>query len=108
MLFEIPIYATTNSKQYDIYFRPDATANWSADPLATELWIELEAWGHASNNFRKITKSTGVVTDSGNWESLTVTVAPAQAGVAYLRCYYCKTKEAGSNILFVDPIPVIS
>ena len=110
MLFEIPIYATTNSKQYDIYFRPDATANWSADPLATELWIELEAWGHASNNFRRITKSTGVIDMNGStdWQALSVTVAPAQAGVAYLRCWYAKTKEAGTNIFFVDPIPVIT
>jgi hypothetical protein len=106
-LFELPIYATTDSKTYTVYFNlPDA--NFSVDPLATELWIELEAWGHATNKSRKITKSSGTITSDGNWNALTVTVAPAQAGVAYLRCYYCKTKEAESNIFYVDPIPVIS
>ena len=106
-VFEIPIYATTDSKTYTVYFNlPDA--NFTADPTASELWIELEAWGHATNNFRKITKSTGTITSDGNWNSLTVTVAPAQAGVAYLRCWYAKTKEAGSNIFFVDPIPTIT
>ena len=110
MVFEIPIYATTDSKQYDIYFRPNTTAEWTTDPTASELWIELEAWGHATNNFRKITKSTGVIDMNGStaWQALSVTVAPAQAGVAYLRCYYAKTKEAGANVFFVDPIPVIT
>ena len=110
LLFELPIYATTDSKTYDIYFRPTATTDWTNDPTASELWIELEAWGHATNNFRKITKSTGVIDMNGStdWQALSVTVAPAQAGVAYLRAYYCKTKEAGANIFFVDPIPVIS
>jgi len=110
MVFELPIYATTDPKTYTVYFRTEATANWTADPTASELWIELEAWGHATNNFRKITKSTGVIDFNGStaWQSLTVTVAPAQAGVAYLRCWYAKTKEAQSNVFYVDPIPVIS
>ena len=106
-LFELPIYATTDSKTYTVYFNlPDA--NFTVDPTATELWIELEAWGHATNNYRKITKSTGTITSDGNWNSLTVTVAPAQAGIAYLRCYYCKTKEAASNIFYCDPRPEIA
>lgn len=110
-IFEIPLYATTSSKTYTVYFKNSATTDWTADPTATELWIELEAWGHASNNFRKITKSTGTIDFNGNtvWQSLTVTVAPSQTGVAYLRCYYAKTKESGkSNVFFVDPIPVIT
>ena len=107
LIFELPIYATTDSKTYTVYFNlPDA--NFSVDPTASELWLELEAWGHATNNFRKITKSTGTVISDDNWNSLTVTVAPDQAGVAYLRCWYAKTKEAGSNIFFVDPIPEIT
>jgi hypothetical protein len=110
-LFEIPFYATTASKTYTVYFKTNATTDWTADPTAAELWIELEAWGHATNNFRKITKSTGVIDFNGStaWQSLTVTVAPAQAGVAYLRCYYAKTKEASkSNVFFVDPIQEVS
>ena len=109
-LFEIPIYATTDSKTYDIYFRPTAAADWTANPLAGELWIELEAWGHATNNFRQITKSTGTIDMADTtWNKLTVTVAPAQAGVAYLRVYYAKTKESGkANTFFCDPIPEIA
>lgn len=107
-LFELPLYATTSSKTYTVYFNLPA-ANFTAAPSAIELWIELEAWGHASNNFRKITKSTGTVAADGTWDPLTVTVAPAQAGVAYLRCYYAKTKEDGKdNIFYTDPIPVIT
>lgn len=110
-LFELPIYATTDSKTYDIYFRPTATADWTADPTNSELWIELEAWGHASNNFRQITKSTGTIDMNGStsWAALSITVAPAQVGVAYLKCYYAKTKEGGkANTFFCDPIPEIS
>ena len=104
-LFEYGFYATTNSKTYTVYFRPSATADWTADPVVGELWIELEYWGHASNNFRRITKSTGVIDMNGStsWQTLTVTIAPAQAGVAYLRCWYAKTKESGkSNVFFCD------
>ena len=105
LLFEYPIYATTDSKTYTVYFRPDATGDWTADPTATELWIEIEYWGHASNNFRRITRSTGVIDMNGstNWQTLTVTIAPSQTGVAYLRAYYAKTKESGkSNVFFCD------
>lgn len=110
-LFDLPFYATTDSKTYTVYFRPTATADWTDDPTNTELWLELEAWGHASNNFRKITKSTEVIDMNGStaWQVLTVTVAPAQAGVAYLKLYYAKTKESGkANTFFVDPIPEIT
>lgn len=110
-LFEIPIYATTDAKTYTVYFAFDDNTDWTADPTAAELWIELEAWGHASNNFRKITKSTGTLTSDDNDfdKTLTVTVTPAQAGIAYLRCYYTKTLEGGnSNIFYVDPIPTVA
>jgi len=110
-LLDIPIYATTASKTYEIYFRPTATTDWTADPTASELWVELSAWGHATNNFRKVTKSTGTIDMNGStaWAALSVTVAPAQAGVAYLRVWYCKTKEGGkANTFFMDPIPVIT
>ncbi len=110
-LFELAFYATTESKQYDVYFRPTATADWTADPTAGELWIEAEFWGHASNNFRRILKSTGVIDMNGStaWAALSVTVAPAQAGVLYLRAYYAKTKEAAkANTFFCDPLPVVT
>ena len=110
-LLELPIYASTASKQYDLYFIPTATADWTADPTAVELWIELEAWGHATNAARKVTKSTGVIDMNGSltWQALSVTVAPAQAGVAFLRAYYAKPIEASkANSFFIDPIPVIT
>ena len=31
-ILDIPIFATTASKKYEIFFRPDATANWTANP----------------------------------------------------------------------------
>jgi hypothetical protein len=112
LLFELPFFATTNSKTYTVYFASDTTTEWTSDPAAGELWIELEYWGHASNDFRRITKSTGTVdfkTDTDFDQSLAVTIAPAQAGVAYLRCYYAKTKEGGkANIFYGDPIPVVT
>ena len=46
---------------------------------------------------------------STNFTALSVTVAPAQAGVAYLKAYYAKTKESSkANTFFCDPIPVIT
>jgi len=111
-IFDYPVYTTTNQRTYTIYFRPRNTAaDWTDDPIASELWIELDAWGHASNSFRKVTKSTGVIDMNGStdWQSLTITVAPSQAGVAYLRCFYGKTKETSKeNIFYVDPLPVIT
>lgn len=107
LLFEYPIYAVKDvEKTYTIYLKSSGTGNWTADPLVTELWIEAEYWGHASNNHRGILKSTGVCDFNGDdttWHTLTVTVTPLQTGVLYLRGYYCKTKEAGkSNIFYVD------
>ena len=111
-ILEIPIYATTDSKTYTIYFASDDIGQWTDNPTADELWLEIEAWGHAVNNFRKITKSTGTVdfkTDTDFDQSLSVTVAPAQEGIAYLRVYYVKPKETGkTNIFYIDPIPVIT
>lgn len=108
LLFEYPIYAVKDvAKTYTVYFKSDDDTDWDADPLNTELWIEAEYWGHATNVHRKITKSTGVCNnfdaDDTIWDTLTVTVTPLQTGVLYLRGYYCKTKEAGkSNIFFCD------
>lgn len=111
-IFEIPIFATTASKTYTIFFACDDNTDWDDDPTAVQLWVELEAWGHATNKSRKITKSTGTVdfkTDTDFDQSLDITVAPAQEGVAYLRVYYAKPKEATNlNIFYVDPIPVIT
>ncbi len=111
LLFEFPVYATTDSKTYTVWFRTGDIVDWTADPLATELYLELEYWDHATNNFRRIVKSAGVVDFNGttNWQSIALTAAPAQVGMAYLRCYYAKTKESGkSNIFYCDPKVVIT
>ncbi|GAG34074.1 unnamed protein product, partial [marine sediment metagenome] len=110
LLFEYPIYAVKDvAKTYTAYFKSDVDTDWDADPLATELWIEAEYWGHATNKFRKTLKSTGVCNnfdaDDTVWDELTVTVTPLITGVLYLRGYYCKTQEGGkSNIFFCDTV----
>ena len=46
---------------------------------------------------------------STSWVSLEVTVAPGQAGVAYLRGWYAKPKEsAKANTFFCDPLPEVT
>jgi len=112
LLFDYPIYTDTTSKQYDVYFMSTSTANFTTDPLNTELWIECEYWAHETNatSTRKIKKSTGVVDFNGStaWQSLSVTCVPTQTGILYLRAFYSKTKEASvMNEFFVDGTPVI-
>jgi len=105
LLFEYPIYHDTSSKQYDVYFKPQSTGDWGGDTSSDEMWIEFEAWGHASNNYRKITKSTGSLDFDGSsdWQALSVTVAPAQTGIGYLRAY----AATSTGKFFVDVAPVI-
>jgi len=108
---ELSIYASTSSKTYTMYVKSNATANWTADPTAAELVLEFEAWGDAGATARLITKSSSVADFNGttDWIALAVTVAPAAAGVGYLRLRYGKTKESGkSNVFFVDPLVVVS
>lgn len=104
--FEFPVYVDTTSTTYTVHFKVDDTTDWDSNPTASELWIEVEAWGDASNNFRQITLSTGTIdTSNSAWQSLTVTVAAAQTGVAYVRAYYAKTLEAGNlNVIYCDPL----
>ncbi len=110
LVFEHEMYVTTDSKTYTVFFASDDNTDWDADPTAVQLFIELEAWGHATNKSRKITKSTGTVdfsTDTDFDQSIALTVTPAQAGLATLRCWYGKPEEGGNdNIFYCDPIPV--
>jgi hypothetical protein len=118
-LFDIAFYATTSSKTYTIYCRPkaqDTTTGFgdTESPTNKELWIELSYWAVGGANFRHLKRSAQVLTfnqTAGNetWQALTVTAAPGQVGLAYLRGWYCKTKEsARDNIFYVDPLPVVS
>ena len=110
-VFEYPIYASTDSKTYTVYFKTNDTAFWTADPTAVQLYIETEAYFSANVADKAKTVSSGVVDFNGStaWQSLEVTVAPAQAGVLMLRCWYGKPKEAAkTNVFYVDTKPVIS
>ena len=111
VLLDIPIKHDTSAKTYTVYVKSNATANWTADPTAVELELSFEAWGHATNNHRKMNLSASVADFNGvtTWEALAVTVTAAQAGVGYLRLKYRKPKEASvSNEFYVDPLVVIS
>lgn len=103
--------ATTGAHTAEIYVRTETTGNWTATPSASELWIEAEFYSHTSNAHRELIKSTTTVGFDASiaWKPLSVTFTPAQPGVAFLRCYYAKTKEGGkSNVFFVDPLPVMT
>lgn len=103
------LYLPTSAKTVTVYFNLPA-ANFTTAPTATELWIELEYLADATNAGRRTVVSTGTITADGNWNSLSIgPITPAAAGEAFLRVWYCKTKEDGkSNYLYVDPELVIS
>ena len=108
---EFPVYADTTSRTYTFYVKSAATANWTANPTAAELYIEATYWDHASNNYRKSIRSTSTAsfTSATTWQAIAITVAPAQAGLLYLKLMYGKTKEGSkSNQFFLDPLVVIS
>lgn len=110
-LLELPFYATTDSKTYEVYVKTENTTDWTANPTADELIVEVEYYASASNTYKQIKRSTSTAnfTGSTSWVALSVTVAPAQAGNLTLRVYYGKTKESGkSNVFRVDPIPVVT
>jgi len=111
ILLEIPIFTDTTSRKYEIFMRPDLIASWTDDPTAAELWLEGDFWGHPTNNFRKLTRSTGVLDFNGSdaWQSLDVTVAPSQQGLGFLRVWWAKPKESGkTNVFFIDPKEVVT
>lgn len=113
-LFEYPIYANTSSKQYTMYFMSTSTSGWTANPTASELWIECASWAQDSvsaTSSRKVTRSTDTINLTGStaWQSISVTCQPTQTGILYLRGFYGKTKESGKmNQLFMDTTPVIN
>lgn len=107
----IPINLDTASRTFTVYFKTDDTANWTANPTASELFLEMRYFGHVTNKARVPKRSTGTVNFTGvtTWEALSLTVQAAQSGLAYFRVVYGKTKEsAKSNEFFVDPLIVVS
>jgi hypothetical protein len=114
-MFEYPIYTDTTNRTYTMYFMASTSAYFTANPTASELWIECEYYGNASNAHRKITKSTGTVDFTGStaWQALTVTCQPVRSGILYLRGWYAKPREDANpmklfNSFFVDVEPVFS
>lgn len=110
-LFEYPIQADTTNKTYTVYFMSPSDT-WTVNPTASELWIECEYWDFGANSAssRKVKKSTGTVDFNGStaWQSISVTCQPTTTGILYLRSFYAKGKEAGTNLFYVDVAPVIS
>ena len=110
-ILDLPVRTPASATTFDIYFKTNATTDWTADPLATELWIEAYYWGHATNKFRRLLKSTGTLNFTGStaWQNLSVTFTPSIAGTTYLRVWYGKTLESSkTNTFYVDPKPAVS
>lgn len=117
-LFDYAIYTNTTSRQYDFYFRTSTTTTeWTANPTASQLWIECDYWAHntskdtTATSSRKVKKSTGTVDFAGNadWQTLSVTCAPTQTGILYLRGFYGKSRETSqSNEFLIDSTPVVT
>ena len=114
-LFEYPIYAASNTPYtYTMYFKQASTtttSDWTADPTASEMWIEAEYYADTVDADRKLTKSTGTVDFNGtnDWLSLSVSATTTQDGILYLRGWYGKPRETGKeNSFYMDIKPVIS
>jgi len=117
-LFESPIYADTTSKTYTMYFMSTSTSNFTADPTVAEMWIECEYLVDPTDADRYLKKSSlGVATStsavdfngSTDWQAISVTCQPTQAGVLYLRGWYAKPVESGkTNFFYMDATPVVN
>ena len=109
-LFEYPIYMNTSQTTFNVYFRPDVIASWSADPTASELWVEIDVLASAAGAFRYTKKSTGVIDMNGStaWQAIPLVVTASQSGISYLKGWYGKPKEAvgttnsDANVFFMD------
>lgn len=111
-LFEYPVYADDSSKTYSIYFNSTSTGHWTADPTASEFWIECEYYNESSGADRILKKSTDTINFAGitTWDSLDVTCDPTQSGILYLRGWYGKPRETNTddtNTFYMDVQPVI-
>lgn len=112
-LLEYPIYATAGSKTVTMYAMSPATSNWTANPTNKDFYILCDYWANdtGATSTRKTARSTETMnfTGSTSWQSLSVTCAPKQDGLMYIRAYYRKTKEAAkSNVFYIDNTPVIN
>lgn len=118
-LFEYPIYADTSSKTYTMYFKTASSSAFTVNPLTStatgsstpELYIECEYYADASDADRKLKRSNTAsdvdFAGSTDWQDISVTCQPTQAGVLYLRGWYGKPREASTNQFYMDTTPVI-
>lgn len=120
-LFEYPIYAVANvSKIYSMFFMSTSTTNFRVNPLTAasstsatpEMYIECEEYFDAFDAARKLVRSSTAsainFTGSTAWQSISVTCTPTRSGILYLRGWYAKPNDGGSNWFFMDTTPVIS
>lgn len=102
----VPVYLTAGSKTVSFYFKTASTADWTSNPTANEFYIEVEYLADSSNVTNSLKRSTGTLnfTGSTDWQALSASFTTGQAGLAYIKLIYSKTKEASvSNIFWFDP-----
>ena len=103
----IPIYfPDAGTKTVKFYFKTANTTDWTANPTAEELYIEVEHLVHSSNVSTSIKRSSETLDfiNSTEWQSISVSLTVGQSGLAYVRILYSKTKEsAKSNVFYFDP-----
>jgi len=119
-LFEYPIYSDGTSKTYTMYFDTASSGAFTVNPLTQtasgsstpELFIECEYYADPIDADR-VTKRSNTASDvdfvgSTDWQDISVTCDPSQAGILYLRGYYGKPKEStATNEFYMDIQPII-
>ena len=105
-VLNMPIYSDASSKTVTVYVKTNATTNWTANPTAKQLILEVEYIISSSPYHRKViaSASTANFIGSTSWIALTIAFTPFLSGQFYLRLLYGKPKESGKlNEFFVDP-----
>jgi hypothetical protein len=108
---KINLHKSTVKKTYKVFFKSDATTNWTANPTASELFLELEFYDTSSHTYKRTDVSTGTLnfTGSTDVQYLTISATPTVSGIGILRVVYGKPKESGkSNEFKIDPVVAIT
>lgn len=103
----LPVYfASAGSKTIKFYFKTENTTDWTANPTAAELFVEVEYMVDDTNVSTSVKRSTDTLdfATSTAWQSISTNITVGQAGLAYVRILYSKTKESTkSNVFYFDP-----
>jgi hypothetical protein len=94
----IPLYLPASSVKVSLWMLGQ---NWVVFPLNTELWFEVDYLAGADAT-RTTVKSTQVLSANDVITELSVTVVPAQAGIAYLRAYCNKYETDATHKVYID------